>query len=200
VLGVWDPGISGRHILYSLIPDLKTFPPMHKSGNVIIDNNSYIINECLFDSGAESDNFISQSFIDMNCDILTEFISSHKSIVRLGDSKTTVNITQVITLNVTFVDNNFITHEATLNFLIMPISHIDMIIGINSILYSLFDFFIDMLKVARSNIKKYNNPNPSPHLLDISTSNVILTILIVYQHLIFLLIVLPQKKRKYRSQ
>jgi hypothetical protein len=147
---------------------------MHKSGNVIIENNSYIINECLFDSGAESDNFIAQAYIDTNCDILKEFISPYKSIVRLGDSKTTVNISQLITLSVTFVDNNFKTHEATLNFFIMPISHIDMIIGINSILYSLFDFFIDMLKVARDNIK--NNPNPSPHLLDIhnniSTSNV----------------------------
>ena len=146
---------------------MKAFPPMHKSGNVIIENNSNIINECLFDSGAESDNFIAQAYIDTNCDILKEFISPYKSIVRSGDSKTTVNISQLITLSVTFVDNNFKTHEATLNFLIMPISHIDMIIGINSILYSLFDFFIDMLKVARNNIKKYNTPNPSPHLLDI---------------------------------
>jgi hypothetical protein len=44
------------HLLNSLIPDLKTFPPMHKSGNVIIENTIMAHNECLFDSGAESDN------------------------------------------------------------------------------------------------------------------------------------------------
>jgi hypothetical protein len=87
----------------------------------------------LLDSGAESDNFNYQKIIDMNCDIFAEFISPHRSTMRLGDSKTTVNISQIITLTVSFVDTNFITHEALLNFLIMPITHMDMIIGINPI-------------------------------------------------------------------
>jgi hypothetical protein len=127
---------------------------MHKSGNVIVDNQSYIIDECLYDTGAESDNFVAQSFVDKNCDVLAEFISPHKSTIRLGDSKTTVNITQVITLTVVFIDTNFVSHTALLNFLIMPITHIDMIIGINSILYCLYDFFIDMLRSSKNNIKK----------------------------------------------
>jgi hypothetical protein len=84
-------------------------PPMHKTGNVIVSDNAYIIDQCLFDSGAESDNFILQKFIDMNCDI---FISPHKSSIRLGDSKTTVNVSQIATLTVTFCDTNFVTHYA----------------------------------------------------------------------------------------
>jgi hypothetical protein len=129
---------------------------MHKSGNVIIHENTYNIKECLFDSGAESDNFIAKSFVDKNCDIFAEYITPHTCNIRLGDSTTNVHITEMITLTVTFIDANFISHDATLNFLIMPITHIDMIIGINSILYSLFDLFIDMLRVARQNIKLYN--------------------------------------------
>jgi hypothetical protein len=138
---------------------------MHKTGNVIIHENTYIINECLFDTGAESDNFIAKTYVNKNCDIFAEYITPHDCNIRLGDSTTTVHISEIITLTVTFVDANFISHEATLIFLIMPITHIDMIIGINSILYSLFDFFIDMLRIARLNIKLYNTPTlPASYL------------------------------------
>ncbi len=50
------------------------------------------------------------------------------------------------------------THDAILNFLIMPITHIDMIIGINSILYFLYDFFLDLLRSAK------NTPITPSHL------------------------------------
>jgi hypothetical protein len=152
-----------------LVPDLRLLPLMHKTGNVIVHDNSYIIDECQFDTGA-SDNFISKSFVDKNVDILAEFISSHKSSVRLGDSKTTVQITQLITLNVMFIDTNFVSHNPLLNFLIMPMTHIDMIMGINSILYSLYDFFLDMLRNAKNDIKKHKIPTPSPILCDMHPS------------------------------
>ena len=48
----------------------------------------------------------------------------------------------------------------------MPITHIDMIIGINSILYFLYDFFLDLLRSAKNNIKKYNTPIAPSHLLN----------------------------------
>ena len=168
---VYDPGksniynVSSLYILNLLVPHHHALPPMHRRGNVIINDQSYIIDECLFDSGAESDNFISQTFIDKNSVIFADSISNHNSVIRLGDSKTTVNITQIATLNVAFIDTNFVTHNALLNFNIMPITHIDMIIGINSILYFLYDFFLDMLRTAKNNIKKYNTPITSPHIL-----------------------------------
>ena len=46
---------------------------MHKTGNVIIHENTYIINECLFDTGAESDNFIAKTYVNKNCDIFAEY-------------------------------------------------------------------------------------------------------------------------------
>jgi hypothetical protein len=81
-------------------------------GNVVIHDNTYIINECLFDSGAESDNFIAKSFIEKNCDIFAEYISPHDCNIRLGDSKTNVHISEIISLSVAFVDSNFISHDA----------------------------------------------------------------------------------------
>ena len=89
---------------------------MHKTGNFIINNNSYMFGECLFDTGAESNNFIGQKVVDNNIDIMRDFISENKCSIRLGDSTTCVNISEMVTLSVTFTDSNFVSHEAVLNF------------------------------------------------------------------------------------
>jgi hypothetical protein len=78
-------------------------PPMHKTGYVIMNDNTpliqtYTINNCLFDSGAQSDNYISQNFVNSFIDIFRDHIMDHKSTVRLGDSLTTIDITQIITM------------------------------------------------------------------------------------------------------
>jgi hypothetical protein len=138
---------------------------MHKTGYVVMYDNTptvqtYIINNCLFDSGAQSDNYISQDFVNAYMDVFKNCIIDHKSTVRLGDSLTTVNITQIITLYVSFLDNNAVTHYATLNFSIMHMKNIDMIIGITSILYSFYDLFLDMLKTAKNLLKTASIPVP----------------------------------------
>jgi hypothetical protein len=54
---------------------------MHKTGNVIIHDDSYIIDECLFDTGAQSNNFVAQAFVNKNAVIFAEFIKPYKSSV-----------------------------------------------------------------------------------------------------------------------
>ena len=115
---------------------------MIKTGNIITDNETYMINASLFDSGAQSDNFISDDFVNKYIDVFKTFILKCDTNVKLGDSKTVVNITRIITLNVSFMDTNCITHNATLNFLITHMTHLDMIIGINFILFNFYDLFI----------------------------------------------------------
>ena len=137
---------------------------MHKTGYVIIDNIPIICHEALFDSGAQSDNYISQSYVDSNSDYFTPYILEHNTSVRLGDSQTIVNITHIITLPISFLDNNAITHNATLNFSIMPMKHIQMIIGITSILFDFYDLFLDMLKTARNILKHTSKYITSPDL------------------------------------
>ncbi len=136
---------------------------MHKTGYVIIDNIPIICHEALFDSGAQSDNYISQCYVDSNSHYFTPFILEHNTSVRLGDSHTVVNITHIITLPISFLDNNTITHKATLNFSIMPMKHIQMIIGINSILFDFYDLFLDMLKTARNLLKHTSKYITSPN-------------------------------------
>ena len=125
---------------------------MYKIGYVVINNETYGFDKCLFDSGAQSDNYIATNYVNSHIDIFKDFILEHASTVKLGDSKTTVNITHIITLNIAILDSNHTTHNALLNFSIMDIEHLDMIIGINSILFSYFDLFSDMLKSARADL------------------------------------------------
>jgi hypothetical protein len=110
-------------------------PPMHKTGYVIMNDNTPLIQTYIIDN----------SFID----VFRDLIMDHKSTVRLGDSLTTIDITQIITLKVSFLDNAAVTHYVILNFSIMHMKNIDMIIGISSIHYSFYDLFLDMLKTAR---------------------------------------------------
>jgi hypothetical protein len=92
---LFDPGKlnnpSCYYLLNMLVPQIHTLPCMHKTGNVIIHDNSYIIDECLFDTGA-SDNFIAQSFIDKNVDIFAEYISSHNSSIDLAMNKSLIDV------------------------------------------------------------------------------------------------------------
>jgi hypothetical protein len=149
-------------------------PPLisrYITGYVIENLETFIIESALFDSGASSDNYISEAFVNKYINMFKPHIIQHNSTVRLGDSTTTVNLTHIITLNISFLDNNSITHEAVINFSIMKMS-LDMIIGINSILFSFYDLFLDMLKTARAfqltrlnhNIpsSKSSNFNPDP--------------------------------------
>jgi hypothetical protein len=124
--------------------------PMYISGYVIEDGvlpETYIVDTALFDTGASSANYISEDYVNKYINIFNPHILAHNSTVRLGDSKTQVNITHIITLTVSFLDNNSVTHEALLNFSIMHMK-LDMIIGIESILFSFYDLFLDMLKTA----------------------------------------------------
>lgn len=72
--------------------------PMYISGYVISNDETYIIDTALFDTGASSANYISQSYVDKYIDIFEPYILAHNSSVRLGDSTTEVLITHIITL------------------------------------------------------------------------------------------------------
>ena len=134
-------------------------PPMYKSGYIIIDNETYAFNTCLFDSGAQSDNYIASKFVNEHMDVFKPYILEHSSTVRLGDSKTTVHITHIITLNVSIQDSNHVTHDALINLSIMDIDHLELIIGINSIIFSFYDLFLDLLKTAKLALSKPTTTN-----------------------------------------
>ena len=80
-----------------IIPHVPIIPLMHKTGYIEVDEEHYLINKCLFDSGSLSANFISQSFVDKHTAIFSHLTQPYDSKVHLGDSVTTVIITHLIT-------------------------------------------------------------------------------------------------------
>ena len=113
----------------------------------------------MFDSGAQSDKYIASKFVNEHMDVFKPYILEHSSTVRLGDSKTTVHITHIITLNLSIQDSNHVTHDALINLCIMDIDHLELIIGINSIIFSFYDLFLDMLKTAKLALSKPTTTN-----------------------------------------
>ena len=154
-----NASVNPVFLMRLIVPNVQLLPLMHKTGYIDVDEEHYLINKCLFDTGSLSANYIGQSYVNKNIDIFSPYIQPYDSQVHLGDSTTTVTITHLITLDVYFRDTSDITHRGLLNFSIMPMTHLDMIIGINSILFSFFDLFIDMLKSARKS--EFNNTSDS---------------------------------------
>jgi hypothetical protein len=89
----------------------------------------------LFDSDALNGNYVSQSFVDKHIDLLAPFILPFDHSVMLGDSKTK-------------------EQKATINCSIMHMTPLQMIVGLNTIIFSFFDFFGDLLIHARSLVLK----------------------------------------------
>jgi hypothetical protein len=155
---------------------------MHRPGNVELPNpatfDSLIddtiplrMASVLFDSGALNGNYVSQSFVDKHIDLLTPFILPLDHSVMLGDSKTKVILKYVITLPLVFVDSSNKEHKATINCSIMHMTHLQMIVGLNTIIFSFFlIFFGDLLKHARSLVlKNHKTVSFTPDLSNITT-------------------------------
>lgn len=77
--------------------------------------------QCIFDSGAKSNNFLCHTYVDEYIKILQPYITPCTDPVTLGDSVTTEPITQTVILTVSFLDNNNETHLAYMNLHIMPL-------------------------------------------------------------------------------
>ena len=99
-------------LLRLLIPELNTLPIMHMFGYVIVDEETYIFEKALFDTGSNRANFVSQQYVDKHSSVFQPYIVKSDSEVRLGDSTTVVHITHLVTLRVSFLDNNAVTHDA----------------------------------------------------------------------------------------
>jgi hypothetical protein len=133
---------------------------MHRRGNIEIPDpyNVGVTNDILqiplysvlFDSGALTGNYISETLYNTNKDPLLHFTVPFNHSVTLGDSSTVVNFAHIVTVTVSFIDSHKQTHTAVINCSILHMnSDMHMIIGLQTIIFSVFDFFSDLLHSAR---------------------------------------------------
>ena len=149
---------------------------MHKSGLIKLQDEIIHLPTVLFDSGAIQSNYINEEFVNDNIVYLNKFISPFNHSVMLGDNKTELKLTRILTVTVSFVDSALKTHEAIINCSLMSMPGTTMIIGLPTILFHFFDLFTDLLRQAQKSVihnKKQTEVSLSP--LNLSTSSLINT-------------------------
>jgi hypothetical protein len=95
---------------------------VHKSGLIHLQNDNIHLQTVLFDSGAIQSNYIDEQFVNDNIVHLQPFLQPLKHSVKLGDNKTQLQLSHIITITFSFIDSTLKSHEATINCSLMPIS------------------------------------------------------------------------------
>lgn len=106
--------------------------------------------KALFDTGALHGSYISSSFVSCHAHILSPYIRPLDSAVTLADNRTSIKIEGVISLLVSFVDDDNNLHSASLSFFIFPMTQQDVIIGLPHILCHFGSLFLSMLNSSVS--------------------------------------------------
>eukprot|EP01039_Chlorochromonas_danica_P011569 gene11569-12955_t len=106
--------------------------------------------KALFDTGALHGSYISSSFVSSHANILSPYIRPLDSAVTLADNRTSIKIEGVISLLISFVDDDNHLHSASISLFIFPMTQQDVIIGLPHILCHFGALFLSMLNSSVS--------------------------------------------------
>jgi hypothetical protein len=121
---------------------------MKALGKVVIKGNNIPIT-ALFDSGANSGNYISQYFLEQNAEVLSQIVKDCHTKVTLGDSETLVPIDKSIVLTLQFMDSSGALHKVRDKFFVIPHRTHDVIVGLPAMTHELFHFFMELFQQYR---------------------------------------------------
>ena len=128
----------------------RKYTAAETEGHLLLSDGDFVVvRRVLFDSGALHSSYISSKLVDKNIDILKNYLSKTHGRVMLGDNKTEIKVDQVLRVPVRFLDDNQIEHIATVDLVVFPMDHLDIIIGLPDILGPYFPFFFSLLSGAR---------------------------------------------------
>ena len=137
----------------STYPAHEQYYTTHKKGTVDLPSGESIGFTSLWDTGASNANYISSEFYEKNEASLSPFVLPMKSSVTLGDRKTTLHLDSGLNLPISFFDDDGVKHEAMCDFMILPSTGRDMIIGMPSLIT---DFGAMFLRTIAEAVDKYN--------------------------------------------
>ena len=163
----FHPGIL-TSILHAYVPDTVHQSSVIQPGQLRFPHINLHLPHVLFDSGALQSNYIDETFVDSHPLEFTPVTTYLTHTVRLGDNQTVIPLTRTVRVTASFTDNNKKQHTAEIDCSVLDMPGTQMIIGLPSILFTYYDFFVDLLHQARSNlnIKKRILP-PTLHLTDV---------------------------------
>ncbi len=119
----------------------------YTSATVLVDGLSITVPSVLFDSGAIHSSYVSRQFLDRHRPTLQPHVTRCSGVVKLGDNHTTVQITELVSLDILFAAPQGGVHRAHICFCVLP-SGVDMIVGLPDILSQLCDLHVQMIRTA----------------------------------------------------
>ena len=137
---------------------------VHREATINTDVGPLEISGVLFDTGALSASYLSQSFYDLHREQLEPYTTGVRGFVKLAAKKTVVPISLCALLTVTFIDTNNNAYTARVQFYILPESNNNMVVGLPAIIMYFGTLFIDMLQSA---VEEYRG-EPSHNLTNIT--------------------------------
>ena len=104
------------------------------------------LSKILLDTGALHSSYIAKSVVDKYRKQMQSRIRQVRGVVKLGDNKTNVSVSERVTLPVELVDWKGKQYTAMLDLCVWDMNDgLDMIIGLPDILASYLEFMVDIL-------------------------------------------------------
>ena len=138
-------------VLHRSIPKATLHRKMYRNGTIKVQDLEKDVPDILFDTGASHSSYISKTWVDGHRGELSSFIKPTKAAVTLGDNRTTVSISEVLTLNLSFYfDNNSESVEVEVTMCVLDMPSKTIILGLPDIIQSYYYLFIEMVNNAKT--------------------------------------------------
>ena len=138
--------------LFKISEDTEGWRASHCPATVkLTDGRTITIKVVLFDSGADTDNYISTNCIQEHC--LQQMLRSTNKKVKVANGEE-IKIKSKITLDVTFQSQNGNFYTASITFLVLQGLPKDLVIGLPTIVKYFSELFKEMVDLAS---EKYQN-------------------------------------------
>ena len=126
---------------------------MTREGQLQYDGHTVYVSEALLDTGASKANYMGGELVNRFSDELQREPCRHP--VRLGDGKTVVTCTEMVTVDVAlYASDGSLQAPIATTFYVMPELGDQIIIGLPEILGNYYDIFTSILEEARANRPK----------------------------------------------
>jgi len=121
---------------------------VHRSGFFKLDVCELLVPDSLFDSGALSASYVSQTYVDRHRTELEPYLHPVRGAVRLAAKKDVVQINEVLHVTVAFRDAQGRDHSGLVRFYVLPESNNTLVIGLPAIIAHFGVLFMEMLQDA----------------------------------------------------
>ena len=109
--------ILRQHFL-NLHPEIGNISAMHRDGAILLKKNTLQLDKVLFDSGAIHASYIDPKLVQRYRKMLEPFIRPINGSVTLDDAKTTYSVSEVVTLKLSFLDDDLEEHIGTVELVV----------------------------------------------------------------------------------